>query len=83
MMTKLSNFKIYLILIAVAVILGFIASYKVALGFFGLFHLLMWINISIVDLCSAIITKEANNGSNLYKLICILISAICIPLFLI
>ena len=81
-MKKISNLKIYSVLVAISVLLGVILGYKVAFGFFGIFHLLMWVNVSITDICNAITVKETRSDTTLYKIMCILISSICLPIFL-
>lgn len=81
-MEKLNNLKIYGILIGIAVALGFIVSVKCGVIFFGLFHLLLWVNISVANICNSIIAKENSANDNLYKILCILIASICFAIFL-
>lgn len=81
-MKNLTNIKIYGILVVIAVVLGFTASVKCSVIFFGLFHLLLWANISVANICNSIIAKENSANDNLYKILCILIASICFAIFL-
>lgn len=78
-----SNLILYAIVFAAfALIWGFFGILN-ALLCFGMFHLLMWLNIVISALCNALIGNPVNGGDNLYRFICILIAAICFSIVLI
>ncbi len=81
-MKNLSNKVIYLILVAIAVVLGIIFGYKASFLFFGVFHLLLWANIWLTDICTAIVNRTVSNDNKLYKLLCLLIFSICAAIFL-
>ncbi len=78
-----SNYIIYAVVFAAfAIIWGFFGIMSAVLCF-GLFHLFMWLNITTTALCNALIGKPVNGGDSVYRLLCILIAAICFGIVLI
>lgn len=72
-----SNKILYGILITICIILGLIFNYKVGIIMFGVFHLLMWLNVTITSLCNALVNKEITYNDSLYRIICIIICSVC------
>ena len=81
-MKKLNNLKIYGFLIGIAIAIGLLVNIKCGVIFLGLFHLLLWINICVTNICNAIVAKENSGNDTFYKILCILIFSICFAIFM-
>ena len=83
---KYSNKFIYGILTAVAVAVALFCGTAAGFMFFGLFHLLMWLNMSVNNLCNAILFRgspsEFVSADGAYRLLCITVAAICLAVAL-
>jgi len=83
---RYSNKFIYGILAATAVVVALFCGTAAGFMFFGLFHLLMWLNMSVNNLCNAILFRgspsEFVSADGAYRLLCIAVAAICLAVAL-
>ena len=79
---KYSNALIYGLLFVVAVAVAIIFGTSSGFLFFGLFHLLMWANMSVNNLCNAILFRGSPNEfvsvDGTYRLLCLTVAALCL-----
>lgn len=83
---KYSNKFIYGILVAAAVAVALFYGTAAGFMFFGLFHLLMWLNMCVNNLCNAILFRgspgEFVSADGAYRLLCILVASVCLAVAL-
>lgn len=78
-----SNFIIYAVVFAACAILwGFLGIMSAVLCF-GLFHFFMWLNVTVTALANAMVGKAVNGGDSFYRILCLIISAICFAIVLV
>lgn len=77
-----SNKTIYGVLVAVAVVVGLWCGKSAGFFFFGIFHLLMWLNLSFNNLCNAYLWRDTPDKfvsvDGPYRLLCIFVAAVCL-----
>lgn len=78
-----SNFILYSVIFAACAILWGFFGVNSALICFGLFHLFMWLNVTVSALCNALIGKVVNGGDSFYRILCLIISSVCFGIVLI
>lgn len=78
-----SNFILYAVVFAACALLWGFFGILTALFCFGMFHLLMWLNVTITALCNSLIGKPVNGGDALYRILCLMISSLCFAIVLI
>jgi hypothetical protein len=72
-----SNLIIYSVVFAACALLWGFFGINGSLVCFGLFHLFMWLNVTVTALCNALVGKTVNGGDSFYRILCIMISSIC------
>lgn len=81
-----SNKFIYGALFVVAVVIGLCCGVAAGFLFFGLFHLFMWVNLSVNNFCNALLYRDDPNGfksvDGTYRLLCIAVAAVCLAVAL-
>ena len=80
---KHGNLIMYGFVALAAVILALVGNWKVGILFFGLFHLFMWINVTVTGLCNALVARVEQTNNSFYRLLCIIIAALCFALIMI
>ena len=77
-----SNKFIYGVLFAVAVVVALCCGVSAGFLFFGLFHLLMWANLTFNNVCNALLWRESPRDfvsvDGAYRLLCIAVAAVCL-----
>lgn len=77
-----SNLLLYVFVVTACVLLWVFAGFSSALLCFGLFHLLMWINVTVTALCNSLLGKPINGGDTLYRILCVFIASVCFAIVL-
>lgn len=78
-----SNFILYSVIFAACALLWGFLGISSALLCFGLFHLFMWLNITVSALCNSLIGKSVNGGDSFYRILCLIIASICFAIVLV
>lgn len=77
-----SNLVIYCVVLTACALLWGFFGIMASLLCFGLFHLFMWLNITVTALCNSLIGKAVNGGDSFYRILCLIISSVCFGIVL-
>ena len=80
---KNSTLVLYGLLIGACALLWGLIGWKVSLLCFGLFHLCMWVNVTMTTLSNALVGRTVSENDAWYRILCIILGCVCVAMVII